>query len=290
MVMKLKEMVAETQSILLELDSEASELFCVAEKKLSDRDYSAIRSIWQACRIIDDDIVALSSAGRYWSGTILLRSIFDGTAKLSFLLSSKDISERDRRFDCYCEYSREKDIASLEQSSVHLLNDGEYGRGVREEYVRDTIIRQINEEKTQPGHGERNRTVANELTYKRITAKLLEEFPVWKFFKENVDNRYARANGYSHLNSWACEDIARTILNEVHKQSSDQDLEAKMSIHLVDVCVLKRVRCEAMLHAFGTSDERFCSVMKRHKQFLDFSVSLANSKVAEIMSDKGGRQ
>ena len=35
MVMKLKEMVAETQSILLELDSEASELFCVAEKKLS---------------------------------------------------------------------------------------------------------------------------------------------------------------------------------------------------------------------------------------------------------------
>lgn len=75
MVMKLKEMVAETQSILLELDSEASELFCVAEKKLSDRDYSAIRSIWQACRIIDDDIVALSSAGRYWSGTILLRSI-----------------------------------------------------------------------------------------------------------------------------------------------------------------------------------------------------------------------
>lgn len=279
--MNLSELTAETRSILVELEDGVDELMKSFANESSDRDYANLWALWNACRIYDDDVVALCDAGRYWGVIVLLRALLDGTAKFSYLLASSDRKERDRRFTCFCEYAREKDVGSLEQSSYRMLLDGEYGTGTREQFVKNTIIRQIETEKTLSGSGDRNRAAANELEYRKITEKLEAEFPVWKMFKAHIDNQRARANGYSHLNSLACEDIARTTLRYI--KNPWQDIEARMSTHLVDVCVLKRIRCEALLHANEKSDTRFCEVIKRHKCFCDSCVKFADDKVAEMM-------
>ena len=279
--MELSELVGEARSILVVLEDGVDALIRKFANELSDRDFTNLWALWNACRIYDDDVVALCGAGRYWSVIVLLRALVDGTAKFSYLLSSSDRKERERRFSCFCEYAREKDMGSLEQSSSRMLFDGEYGTGTRKQFVKNTIIKQIETEKSQSGSSNRNRTAANELEYRKITGKLEAEFPVWKMFKAQIDNQRARANGYSHLNSLACEDIARTTLRYI--KNPWQDIEARMSTHLVDVCVLKRIRCEALLHANGKSDTRFCEVIKRHKCFCDSCVKSADDKVAEMM-------
>lgn len=280
--MKLSELVTETRNLLMELEDGVDELFKFGAKELSDRDYANLWALWNSCRIYEDDIVALCYSNRYWSVIVLLRSLFDGTAKFAYLLSSLDKRERERRFDCYCEYAREKDMGSIEQSSVRMLKDGEYGTGERAAFVKNHMIRQIESEKTPSGCGARNRLASDELSYKKITNKLAEEFSVWKMFQAHIDNLRARANGFSHLNSLACEDIMRTELSRI--KNSCQDFEAIMSPHLTEVCVLKRIRSEAMLRAFGKSDTRYCEIMRRHKFFWRCCSQLADEKVENMLA------
>lgn len=280
--MELSEMVSEARSILHELEDGADELTAKFGTESSDRDCASLWALWNACRIYDDDVVALCSAGRYWSALAILRALIDGTAKFSYLLSSLDRKERERRFSCFCEYEREKDVGSIEQPAKKLVEDGEYGDGDRAEFAKGHLIKQIDAEKTPCGLGKRNRDASNELSYKSITGKIAEEFPIWKMFKTHMDDRRARANGFSHLNYLACEDIVRTELGKIENPA--QDVEACMAIHLTEVCVLKRIRSEALLHAVGISDRRYCEIMKRHKHFWSACTALADDKVDQVVA------
>ena len=224
-----------------------------------------------------------------YDASILRRSVIQGSLKLLYLMSAKNIDVERTRVAEYTELLPKKQFASNEQPIKTAFISGHYGVGSKAEFIKENFVDYINLHKTGSGEGHELRDVHAKWTYGKLSPIVAQECGIWKELRLRMDARYAAANDYVHWNATGCFEVMQNLSRSVNDRTWRRCVVECFPIDIMlDLCSLAFARAEVLATRIRADRGELDAIIRRNKTFLK-KIGRMRDKIAnEIIFIKKG--
>lgn len=232
-----------------------------------------------------DSIIILIEHGLIWDAISLFRSLFEGTARFCYLLSTTTEEEEIKRFHEYEEVLSGKSMMSLEQPVAKMKKGHLYKHDKTDAYL-DRIEVNV-KEIAQEISGEAAE-VKRKWNFFNLSHALRTECPEWAVMADQWELRYATANFAIHKDGVI---VGADITHWTKEPSPDNPLVKVWAPSLLSFCVgLVRDRLVVLMRKFDLDCSVLRDVMKRNLDFAKLATDMELEAREKICPENGGRQ